>query len=45
MPSKDELSFYYKFNYPLSRNASIQIGARDIDHYKIIYEIKKMVVY
>lgn len=41
MPDEDELHFYYKFNYPLSRNVNIQIGTREIDHYKINTEIIK----
>jgi hypothetical protein len=41
MPNAEELNFYYKFNYSLSRNTHIQIGGRDIDHYKINSSIIK----
>jgi SAM-dependent methyltransferase len=40
-PNTDELNLYYKFNYPLSRNNKLQIGIREIDHYKIISKIIK----
>jgi SAM-dependent methyltransferase len=41
MPNAEELNLYYKFNYSLSRNTNIQIGAREIDHYKINSSIIK----
>jgi hypothetical protein len=44
MPDEDELNFYYKFNYPLSRNVNIQIGTREIDHYKINTEIIRCII-